>query len=55
MVKLFQHSTKKRAMKPNAQVELKLHTFSYRDFSDVIGQLFAQDILSPEKVNPIPF
>jgi hypothetical protein len=55
MVKLFQHATKKRAMKPNAEVELKFHTFSSRDFSDVIGQLFARDILSPEKLNPIPF
>jgi len=50
MIKLFQHSTKKRALKPNAEVEVKLHTFSSRDFSDVIGQLFARDISSTEKV-----
>jgi len=55
MVKLLQHSAKKRAMETNAELELKLHTFSSRDFSDVIGQLFARDILSTEKVNPMPF
>jgi hypothetical protein len=55
MIKLLQHITKKRAMKSNAEMELKLHTFLSRDFSDVIGQLLARDNLSPFKLNPIPF
>jgi len=54
MVKLFQHAIKKRTTKPNAEVEIKLHTFFISGFQRRDRSAFCT-VLSPAKVNPIPF